>query len=198
MYNVPRQYTNPYYANAPMYNMYPYFFWPNPQMYNMYPNTFWGNRPMHNTSTPRQPLDLMDYGPNPFVVDIGDAAEQNNNFRTVLWTGNHMQVTLMSISVGDDIGLEIHPDIDQFIFIEDGQGIVRMGDSEQDLNFQREVYDDFAIVIPAGKWHNIINTGRRPLKLYAIYAPPQHPRDTVHKTKSDAAAAEMDRYKYRY
>ena len=73
------------------------------------------------------PIVLKDYGPEPFVVNINEAAKQNNNFRTGLWTGNNLQVTLMSIKVGDDIGLEIHPNIDQFIRIEDGQGIVRMG-----------------------------------------------------------------------
>ena len=65
-----------------------------------------------------------------------------------------------------------------------------MGDSKNNLYFQKRIYDDFAIMIPAGKWHNIINTGNQPLKVYAIYAPPQHPRGTVHQTKSDAEAAE--------
>jgi mannose-6-phosphate isomerase-like protein (cupin superfamily) len=92
----------------------------------------------------------------------------------------------MSINVGDDIGLEIHPDLDQFIRIEEGQGLIMMGDSKDKLYFQKRVYDDYAIVIPAGKWHNLINTGRIPLKLYSIYAPPQHPRGTVHETKEDA------------
>ncbi len=92
----------------------------------------------------------------------------------------------MSINPGDDIGLEIHPDHDQFIRIEQGRGIVMMGDREDQLDFRAAVYDDYAIFIPAGKWHNLINTGRRPLKLYSIYAPPEHPRGTVHETKEDA------------
>jgi mannose-6-phosphate isomerase-like protein (cupin superfamily) len=96
----------------------------------------------------------------------------------------------MSINVGDDIGLEIHPNVDQFIRIEEGQGLVRMGDSKDNLNFQRKVCDDFAFIIPAGKWHNLINTGNKPLKLYSIYAPPQHPHGTVHETKAIAQAAE--------
>ncbi|WP_330615515.1 cupin domain-containing protein [Romboutsia sp. 1001713B170131_170501_G6] len=101
-----------------------------------------------------------------------------------------MQVTLMSIDIGDDIGLEVHPTGDQFIRIEEGQGLVKMGDSKDNLDFQRKVYDDYAIMIPAGKWHNVINTGNKPLKLYAIYAPPEHPHGAVHETKANAEAAE--------
>ncbi|NLP45838.1 MAG: cupin domain-containing protein, partial [Epulopiscium sp.] len=102
------------------------------------------------------------------------------------------QLTLMSIHVGDDIGLEIHPDHDQFIRIEEGQGIVKMGNKKDQLNFQRRVYDDYAIFIPAGTWHNLINTGYKPLKLYSIYAPPEHPHGTIHVTKEDAE--EYNRY----
>ncbi len=136
------------------------------------------------------PIILRDYGPNPFVVNIEDATEENDNFRLALWTGKHLQVTLMSLKVGEDIGLEVHPNLDQFIRIEEGQGLVRMGDSKDKLDFQAMVRDGFIIVIPAGKWHNLINTGNRPLKLYSIYAPPQHPFGTVHATKADAEAAE--------
>lgn len=135
-------------------------------------------------------IDLRDYGPEPFVINIDEAAKQNNNYRLALWTGDHLQVTLMSIKVGGDIGLEIHPDVDQFIRIEQGQGLVKMGDRQDRLNFQRAVYDDYAFVIPAGTWHNLINTGNVPIKLYSIYAPPQHPRGTIHKTKADAEADE--------
>ena len=99
-------------------------------------------------------------------------------------------MTLMSLHVGEDIGLEMHPDVDQFLRIEQGQGIVQMGDQQDQLNFEEEVFDDFAIVIPAGKWHNLTNTGEVPLKLYSIYAPPQHPFGTVHETKAEAMAAE--------
>ena len=134
--------------------------------------------------------DLRDYGPVPIVVDIEEAAERNNTFRTVLWTGNYLQLTLMSINVGDDIGLEMHPDVDQFIRIEDGDGLVRLGASRGNLNFQKRVDSDNAIVIPAGTWHNLINTGNKPLKVYSIYAPPHHPWGTVHMTKEDASAAE--------
>lgn len=128
-------------------------------------------------------INLKDYGPQPLVVNIDKATKQNNNFRTALWTGEYFQVTLMSINVGDDIGLEIHQDTDQFIRIEEGQGIVKMGKSRDKLDFQANAHDDFAIMIPAGIWHNIINTGNKPLKVYAIYAPPEHPKGVVNVTK---------------
>jgi mannose-6-phosphate isomerase-like protein (cupin superfamily) len=134
--------------------------------------------------------EFRDYGPVPIVVDIEEAAERNDTFRTALWTGNHLQLTLMSLKVGEDIGLELHPNVDQFLRIEDGEGLVRMGNRRDDLNFQRRVGSDDAIVVPAGTWHNVINIGNRPLKLYSIYAPPQHPRGTVHRTKAEAMEAE--------
>lgn len=133
---------------------------------------------------------LKDYGPAPFVIDIDHATKQNNTFRTALWSGTHLQLTLMSINSGEDIGLENHPNLDQFIRIEQGQGLVKMGQSKNNLDFQRKVGDGYAIIIPAGTWHNLINTANIPLKLYSIYAPPQHPKGTVQKTKADAMAAE--------
>ncbi|ANX11556.1 cupin [Fictibacillus arsenicus] len=136
------------------------------------------------------PAEIRDYGGKPLVINIDEASKVNNTYRTALWTGEHLQVTLMSIDVGDDIGLEVHPNTDQFLRIEEGQGIVQMGDSQDQLDFQVEAYDDFAIMIPAGKWHNLTNTGDKPIKLYAIYAPPEHPFGTVHPTKAAAMAAE--------
>ncbi len=135
-------------------------------------------------------LVLRDYGPEPIAFNIEKATLQNNAFRTAFWTGDHLQLTLMSIRPGEDIGLERHPNLDQFIRIEEGQGLVLMGDSMNYLDYRRRVGDDFAIIIPAGKWHNLINTGNTPLKLYSIYAPPQHPFGTVHRTKAEAMAAE--------
>ena len=119
-------------------------------------------------------------------ININEVTKQNKNFRTTLWTGQHLQITLMSINVGESIGLEMHPNLDQFIRIEQGFGLVQMGDNKNNLNFERKVCDDFAIVIPAGKWHNLINIGNLPIKLYSIYAPPQHPKGTIHRTKADA------------
>lgn len=171
----------PYYTNNPYYMYDPY---------TPYPYPYCNNIPFYNPNLCIQSTEFKDYGLNPFVVDIEEATKQNDNFRTALWTGDHLQLTLMSIDVGDDIGLEVHPHLDQFIRIEEGQGLVKMGDSKDQLDFQAEVYDDFAFIIPAGKWHNLINTGFEPIKLYSIYAPPQHPFGTVHETKADAEAAE--------
>ena len=151
-----------------------------------YPIPNWAGTPVYNPDHWRNYIKLKDYGPNPFVVNIEKATKQNNTFRTALWTGKHLQLTLMSINVGEDIGLEIHPNTDQFIRIEQGQGLVMMGDKKDNLNFQKRVYEGYAIVIPAGKWHNLINTGHIPLKLYSIYAPPEHPHGTVHRTKEEA------------
>jgi mannose-6-phosphate isomerase-like protein (cupin superfamily) len=133
---------------------------------------------------------VTDYGRKPFVVDINRATKANDTFRTALWTGSHLQVTLMSINVGEDIGLEIHPELDQFLRVEEGEGVVRMGPQKDKLDFEEKVVDDFALIIPAGTWHNVVNTGNKPLKLYSIYAPPQHPFGTIHETKADALAAE--------
>ena len=149
MYNSNDMYGNNY---GNYYNPYNYM-----NYYNMNPNY------------------IRDYGPEPFVMNINEVTKQNNNFRTALWTGNHLQVTLMSINVGESIGLEMHPDVDQFIRIEQGYGLVQMGNNKNNLNFERKVYDDFAIIIPAGKWHNLTNIGNVPIKLYSIYAPPNHP-----------------------
>ncbi len=160
--------------------------------YRTYPCPYCASMSRLNNPEPMEDerlVQLRDYGPRPLVININEAAIQNNTFRTALWTGNHLQVTLMSIKVGDDIGLEIHPNVDQFIRIERGQAIVRMGRNKNKLDYQARANDDFAIMIPAGTWHNIINTGNTPLKVYSIYAPPQHPHGTVHVTK---AAAESD------
>lgn len=133
-------------------------------------------------------LTLKDYGPKPFVIDIDKATKQNDAYRTALWTGDHLQLTLMSINVKDDIGLEIHPNIDQFIRIEQGQGLVQMGTEKNNLTYQKEAFDGYAIFIPAGTWHNVINTGKKPLKLYSIYAPPKHPKGIVQKEKPTSEA----------
>lgn len=134
--------------------------------------------------------EIRDYGGEPLVINIDRAAKINPNFRTALWTGGHLQVTLMSIPVGGDIGLEVHPHLDQFLRIESGLGFVMMGKTKSALNYRRTVNGDFAVIVPAGTWHNIVNTGRTPLKIYSIYAPPQHPFGTVHRTKADAEQAE--------
>lgn len=143
------------------------------------------NRNNYSINTP-----VSDYGKEPLIVDIDCLTMQNPYYRTSLWTGNYLQVTLMSIPVHGDIGLEMHPDLDQFIRIEDGYGLVMMGKDNTLLDYQQKVNSNYAIIIPAGTWHNIINIGRVPLKLYSIYAPPQHPFETIHATKEIAEIAE--------
>ena len=99
-------------------------------------------------------------------------------------------MTLMTIQPGHDIGLEVHEDGDQFLRVEAGTAQVLMGPSEHDLPFDREVGDDWAILVPAGTWHNIINIGDVPLKVYAIYGPPEHPHGTVDRSKNGPALAD--------
>lgn len=153
--------------------------------YSQYsPNGANRNNNRRNTSA------LRDYGPEPFATNIKEAAMQNNNFRTALWTGEHLQITLMCINVGECIGLEVHPHLDQFIAIEQGTGLVQMGNDRNNLIFQTKVNENCIFVIPAGKWHNLTNIGDIPIKLYSIYAPPQHPRGTIHRTKAEAEAME--------
>lgn len=130
-------------------------------------------------------IKLMDHGPDPYVVNIEKATEQNYNYRVALWTGKYLQLTIMSINPTDDVGLEQHLDHDQFIRIEKGNGLVMMGDSRHNLYFQEMVSEGSVIFIPSGKWHNLINTGCVPLKLYSIYAPPDHPHGTFQRTKED-------------
>lgn len=129
---------------------------------------------------------ITDYGGQPFIVNINHFAKINNSFRTALWTGDWLQVTIMSIPVGEDIGIEMHSDTDQLIKIEDGCARIITGKSKNALNYQKAVSAGYAVIIPAGAWHNIINTGKRPLKVSSVYAPPHHPFGTVQRTKCDA------------
>ena len=130
--------------------------------------------------------EIRDYGPNPFIFNIHHATNMNQNFRTTLWTGKHIQLTLMSIPIGGEIGVEMHEDVDQFIRIESGTAKVFLGRSKADLQEVGSVNGNYALLIPSGTWHNIVNTGDSDLKLYSLYAPPQHPFGTVHQTKADA------------
>jgi mannose-6-phosphate isomerase-like protein (cupin superfamily) len=118
-----------------------------------------------------------------FVDDIEEMTEHNVDFRRVLYTGKRLQLVLMAIEPGDEIGEEVHRDRDQFFRIEDGQGEVSI-----DGNVTK-VKSDFAILVPAGTRHNIKNTGDKPLKLYTLYGPPEHLDGTVHITKADARAS---------
>lgn len=149
-----------------------------------------GDTSVDSTSDGTSEIVLKDYGNAPTVLDIEAYTMNNENFRTVLWTGTNLQVTLMTIPVGGDIGLELHPNIDQFLRIEQGKGRVLMGDVEDKLDFVQDVMADYSVFVPAGKWHNLVNTGNEPIKLYSIYAPVEHPYGTVHKTQMEAMEAE--------
>ncbi len=137
-------------------------------------------------------LPLKDYGPNPFAISIDKATKENQNFRLALWTGPYLQVTLMSIPPGGEIGLETHPNVDQFLRLEAGEGLVMMGKTKDNLDFKQRVTDGDAFIIPSNTWHNLINIGNTPIKLYSIYSPPNHPFGTIHPTKADADAAESN------
>lgn len=125
---------------------------------------------------------MMDHGKQPYITNIETATKENNNYRTALWTGANLQLTLMSLQPNEDIGLEVHADHDQFLRIEQGRAIVHMGPDEANLEEMDAGVDD-AIFVPAGIWHNVTNNGDEPLKLYSIYAPPEHPHGTVQSTK---------------
>lgn len=177
MYCIPCVCPYPYYVNIPVWNHGNFTgFWVGHEK---------GSDSYQSYNCHHEML-LKDYGATPVVMNIEEATKQNNTFRTALWTGNHLQLTLMSINAGEYIGLEMHPNVDQFLRVEHGKGVVQMGKDRDRLSFQREISDDSAILIPAGFWHNVINTGNTPLKLYSIYAPPNHPMGTVHRTKADA------------
>ena len=130
-------------------------------------------------------MDTNDYGPEPYVLNIEEATKGNDKFRVAKWTGKNLQMTLMSIEPGGDVGLEVHEDHDQFLRVEAGVGFVQMGQSEDNLDFEQNVEHDDAIFVPAGVWHNITNTGDTQLKLYSIYAPSEHPHGTIHETAED-------------
>ena len=125
-----------------------------------------------------------------WIGDIERATVENTTFRTVVFTGEHTQLTLMRLAPGEDIGREVHPNLDQFIRIEQGQGRAELGATEDRVDEAHDVEEDWAIVVPAGVWHNVVNTGPGELKLYSLYSPPEHPADAVHATKADAEAAE--------
>ena len=121
-----------------------------------------------------------------FLIDIEKATLDNKNYRRVLYTTKNSQLVLMSIAPGDEIGAEVH-DLDQFIRFESGEGRITLGD------FEHTVTDGFSISVPEGVRHNVVNTSSdKPLKLYAVYSPPNHKKGTVHKTKADEEEEHFD------
>jgi mannose-6-phosphate isomerase-like protein (cupin superfamily) len=127
-----------------------------------------------------------------WVANIEEATVANTDFRRVLFTGGHVQLTVMSLAPGENIGWEMHDHLDQFLRVEDGSATLRLGRRGDTVDEERELADDWAIVVPGGTWHDVVNTGDTPLKLYSIYGPPDHPDGTVHRTKADAEADERD------
>ena len=127
-----------------------------------------------------------DQGPDPFVTDICQNTIQNNNFRTTRWTGTDLQLTLMTIPCNSEIGLEIHHSNDQFLYIESGSGVMMMGQSKDNLDYQCKVAPGTGIFVPVNTWHNLINDGCHSIKLFSVYAPPHHPHGTIHVTKADS------------
>ena len=127
-----------------------------------------------------------DFGPHPYVLNVPQMTILNNNFRTAVWTGCNFQMTHMSLMPCQDIGAEIHQHTDQFIRVEQGQCMAMMGECAHQMNYQQCMNVGDAVFVPAGVWHNIVNTSRQPLKLSVMYAPPNHPYGTIHRTKADA------------
>lgn len=118
-----------------------------------------------------------------FIGNIEDRTEENRDYRRVLYTGAHMQLVVMSLAPGEDIGEEVHEDVDQFFRVEKGKGEIWI-DGEA-----TSIKGDFGMLVPAGARHNVKNTGEKPLKLYTLYAPPQHEDGIVQNTKAEAEAS---------
>jgi mannose-6-phosphate isomerase-like protein (cupin superfamily) len=125
-----------------------------------------------------------------WVGNITQITIDNSNFRTVAFTGKHTQITLMRLGPGEEIGWEAHSHLDQFLRLEQGQARVEFGRSRDQVDETHDVEDDWAFNVPAGTWHNVLNTGTGDVKLYSLYSPPEHPAGTVHRTKAEAEAAE--------
>jgi mannose-6-phosphate isomerase-like protein (cupin superfamily) len=129
---------------------------------------------------------ILDIGPQPQAFDLEHATRSNADYRSVAWSGRYLQVTLMSIPVGGDIGLEAHPETDQFLRLDRGSGRAQMGATREGLTFDRQVSDGWCVLVPAGTWHNITNTGATAMQVYAIYAPAHHAPGKVHMTARNA------------
>ena len=119
-----------------------------------------------------------------YKANIEELTRANTYFRQVLYTGLHAQLVLMTLKAGEEIGMEVHPTVDQFFRFEVGQGKVTIAGVDY------AVKDGDVAIVPAGAMHNVVNTGSEDLKLYTIYSPPNHPEGTIHKTKAEAMIAE--------
>jgi mannose-6-phosphate isomerase-like protein (cupin superfamily) len=136
----------------------------------------------------------QDFGGQPWVFDIEEATIEEGYYRKSVWTGKYMQLVLMSLKPGEKIDLEQHSKNDQFFRVEAGKARVQMGETEDNLSFDEVVEDDFAILIPAGFWHQITNIGDTDLKLYTIYGPAEHAPGTKHATYKEAQEYEHEHH----
>lgn len=125
-----------------------------------------------------------------WVKNIEKATLKNKNFRAVEFTGKHAQVVLMRLAPGEEIGWEAHPEVDQFFRLEQGRVRLDLGTASGVAEESHEAKNAWAFVIPAGVFHNVTNIGQKPVKLYTVYSPPNHPADTVQKTKAEADTEE--------
>ena len=142
---------------------------------------------MHSTAA-----RIVDTGPQPQAFDIEAATRDNTSYRSVAWSGRYLQVTLMSIPAGGSIGLEAHPQTDQFLRLDAGHGLAQMGSAPDKLTFAQQVSSGWCVLVPAGSWHNITNTGTTPMQVYTVYAPVHHAPDKVQATAAVAAADQDD------
>lgn len=124
-----------------------------------------------------------------WIGNVEGAAWANGYFREVLWTAKHLQLVVMSLEPGEEIGLEVHEGHEQFIQVVSGRATVTLGPSMDEVAEAHDIEAGWAALISAGTWHNVINRGETELKLYTLYAPPEHPDHTVHRTKADATEA---------
>ncbi len=135
---------------------------------------------------PKNEVALLDYGGGPALINVREAAKKNTAFRRALWTGEHLQLTVMCIPVGEDIGTEMHASLDQCLRVEEGTALVRSGSCRSAIKDDMRIGEGTAFFIPAGTYHNVINVGRVPLRLSSFYAPPNHARGTVHADREEA------------
>ena len=124
------------------------------------------------------------------LINIHKEVCCNEFFRKEIWTGEHLQITVMCIPPNGEIGLELHDNLDQFIRVESGVATVFMGKTKQDVKYVGEANPNYAVVVPANTWHNLVNQQDMPLKVYSIYAPQKHPIGTIHRTKLDSDLAD--------
>lgn len=120
------------------------------------------------------------------VANVEHMAAGNPHFRVAVWTGKYLQMTLMYIPPCGNIGVEMHPETDQMIRIEQGKAVVQMGSCKGKWEFQHQLVKGDVVFIPAGTWHNILNAAKVPLRVSSTYAPPNHPSGTLQHTKADA------------